>query len=110
MKVFRLKPYLRAMKAMGLDEARMAEVERSICAATDAHPMMKGLRGARKARFARPGSGKSGGGRTIYYAMIGADRVYMLTAYPKSRQEDLTPDDRKAILRVIEQLLSGNES
>lgn len=110
MQIFRLKPYLRAMKAMGFNEAGMAQIERSICAAPDAHPMVSGLRGARKARFARPGRGKSGGGRTIYYAMIGRGRIYMMTAYPKSRQEDLTGDDRKAILRVIEQLLSGDNS
>jgi hypothetical protein len=105
MQIFRLKPYIRAMKGMGLDEAGMAEIERSICAAPEAHPVISGLRGVRKARFARPGGGKSGGGRVIYYAMIGRGRIYMMTAYPKSRQEDLTRDDRKAILRVIEQLL-----
>ena len=110
MQVFRLQPYLRAMKAMGFDEAAMAEIEQSICAAPDAHPMVSGLRGARKARFARPGRGKRGGGRTIYYAMIGRGRIYMMTAYPKSRQDDLTRDDRKVVLRVIEQLLSGDNT
>jgi hypothetical protein len=110
MLVFRLKPYLRAMRTMGFDERGMAEIERSICVAPEAHPVIRGLRGARKARFRRPGSGKSGGGRTVYYAMIGAGRIYMLTAYPKSRQDDLTGADRKAILRVIEQLIGGDQS
>jgi hypothetical protein len=81
MQVFRLKPYLRAMKRMGFDEAGMAEIERSICAAPDSHPMISGLRGVRKARFARAGRGKSGGGRLIYFAMIGRGRIYMMTAY-----------------------------
>lgn len=109
MQVFRLKPYLRAMRAMGFDEPAMAAIERSICLAPEAYPVIRGLRGARKARFARPGSGKRGGGRTVYYAMIGAGRIYMMTAYPKSRQDDLTSEDRKAILRVIEQLLGGDQ-
>jgi RelE toxin of RelEB toxin-antitoxin system len=65
--------------------------------------------GVRKARFARPGTGKSGGGRAIYYVMIGLGRLYMMTAYAKSKQEDLTTSDRKAILRVIEQLLRGDQ-
>jgi hypothetical protein len=44
------------MKAMGLDEDAMREIEAAIAAAPDAHPMIKGLRGARKARFPLPGS------------------------------------------------------
>lgn len=109
MQVFRLQPYLRAMRAMGFDESGMAEIEQLICAAPDRHPTIRGLRGVRKARFARPGTGKSGGGRAIYYVVIGLGRVYMMTAYAKSKQEDLTGDDRKAILRIIEQLLRGDQ-
>jgi hypothetical protein len=41
--------------------------------------------------------------------MIGLGRLLMMTAYAKSKQEDLTADDRKAILRVIEQLLRGDQ-
>lgn len=41
--------------------------------------------------------------------MIGLGRLYMMTAYAKSKQEDLTDDDRKAILRVIERLLDGEQ-
>jgi hypothetical protein len=40
--------------------------------------------------------------------MIGRGRIYMTTADPNSRQEDLTSDARKAILRIIEQLVSGD--
>ena len=61
MKVVRLKPYLRAMKGMGLDDAAMREIESAVLAAPEAHPMIKGLRGVRKARFARPGTGKERG-------------------------------------------------
>ena len=32
----------------------------------------------------------------------------MLTAYPKNQKDDLTPGDRKAILRAIEGLGSGD--
>ena len=69
MRVVRLKPYLRAMKGMGLDDAAMRKVEAAILAAPGAHPIVPGLRGIRKMRFARPGAGKRGGGRAIYYVM-----------------------------------------
>src|SRR3954447_24547286 len=108
MKVVRLKPYLRAMKGMGLDDADMREIESTILAAPEAHPMIKGLRGARKARFARPGMGKSGGGRTIYYIAISSDRLFMMTAYPKNQRDNLSHDQRRAILRAIESIKGAN--
>ena len=109
MRVLRLKPYLRAMKAMGFGEAGMSGVEDMIRLAPEAHPMIKGLRGARKARFARPGMGKRGGGRVVYYLVIKEQILALLLAYPKNEKDDLTGDDRKAVLRAIEMLTSGAE-
>jgi mRNA-degrading endonuclease RelE of RelBE toxin-antitoxin system len=103
MKVVRLKPYLRAMDRMGLDDDAMRRIESSLVLAPEAHPMIRGLRGVRKARFAPPGRGKSGGGRVIYYVAVGT-AIYLMTAYPKSEAEDLTPDQRKRILAAIESL------
>ena len=107
MKVVRLKPYLRAMEAMGLDEAAMREVEAAILAAPEAHPVTRGLKGVRKTRFARPGTGKSGGGRAIYYIALGRGLLAMMTAYPKNEREDLSPDQRRAILAAIESIKGG---
>jgi hypothetical protein len=104
MQVIRLKPYIRAMRSLGFGEGGMHAVEVTILAAPEAHPMIKGLRGARKARFARPGMGKSGGGRTIYYIAIAPDRLFMMTAYSKNERDDLSQDQRRAILRAIENI------
>lgn len=104
MEAIRLAPYLRAMKAMGLNDAAMDAIERQIKAAPDAHPVVKGLRGARKARFARPGMGKRGGGRTIYYVAISPDRLYMMTAYAKNERDDLSIEQRKAIIEALESI------
>jgi hypothetical protein len=106
MLVYRLPPYVRAMTAMGLTEADMKEVEAAISAAPQRHPMVKGLRGARKARFARPGMGKRGGGRTIYYVAISPDRIYMMTAYAKNERDDLSEDQRRAIIAALESIKS----
>jgi phage-related protein len=103
MKVVRLKPYLRAMARMGLDEDAMRALELDLVRAPEAHPVIRGLRGVRKARFALPGRGKSGGGRVIYFVSV-ETAIYMMTAYPKNEQDDLTPDQRRTILAVIEQI------
>ena len=106
MQILRLPPYLRAMAAMGIDEQGMHDIEAAIRAAPDAHPMVKGLRGTRKARFARPGMGKRGGGRTIYYIALSPDRLFMMTAYPKNERDDLSHDQRRAILHALESIKS----
>ncbi|MBZ6416399.1 MAG UNVERIFIED_CONTAM: type II toxin-antitoxin system RelE/ParE family toxin [Methylobacterium ajmalii] len=63
--------------------------------------MIRGLRGARKARFPLPGRGKSGGGRTVYYVAVAPGVLFMMTAYPKNERDDLSPEQRKAILEAI---------
>ena len=104
MQVVRLSPYLRAMQRMGLGEEAMRRIEAMITSAPAAHPMIKGLRGARKARFARPGAGKSGGGRVIYYLVPAPERLIMLTAYPKSERDDLSSEHREAILTALDSI------
>jgi hypothetical protein len=106
MKVVRLKPYLRACKEMSLADADMRENERAIAAAPWAFPMIKGLRGARKARIPLPGRGKRGGGRVIYYVST-LPAMFMLVAYPKGEQDDLSREQRKAILAALESIKGG---
>lgn len=106
MRIIRLKPYIRAMANMGLNDEDMQDFEVSILAAPEAHPIIKGLRGVRKARVALHGRGKSGGGRVIYYVAV-QSAIYMMTAYPKNERDDLSNDQRKSILAVIDSL-KGN--
>jgi hypothetical protein len=103
MPIFRLKPYLRGMRAMGIDDTGMAKIEAEIVANPN-HPMIKGLRGTRKARISRPGTGKRGGGRVIYYVPIGTDAFYMMAAYGKSEQDDLSAEQRRRILAALESI------
>ena len=96
-----MKPYIRAMERMALDDLAMRRIESDLLSAPDAHPVIKGLRGVRKARFALPGRGKSGGGRVIYYFAVGT-ALYMMTAYPKNERDDLSHDQRRAILAALD--------
>jgi hypothetical protein len=59
--------------------------------------------GMRKLRWRVKGRGKRGGLRVIYYWMVGAKHMYMLYVYPKSEQEDLTPEQLKTLKRILEE-------
>lgn len=57
----------------------------------------------RKARFRIGNRGKSGGDRAIYYVVTSNDVVIMITAYAKAEKEDLSAEDRRAILLALEE-------
>lgn len=59
--------------------------------------------GMRKLRWQGKGHGKRGGLRVIYYWMVGANQMYMLYIFPKNEREDLTPEQLKALKRILEE-------
>ena len=67
--------------------------------------VIRGAYGLRKLRWSQPGRGKRGGLRVFYYWDQGADRIYMIYAIEKTRQEDLTPAQEKKLGRVMREEL-----
>jgi hypothetical protein len=63
-----------------------------------------GTKGVRKAQWSRPGMGKSGGVRLIYYFWMGPNAVVLITVYAKNEEENLTDADKKEIRKIIESL------
>lgn len=64
--------------------------------------MIRGSGGVRKVRWAREGSGKSGGMRIVYLTRNEAGEVYLLTLYAKSKSENISLDTLKEIRRALE--------
>ncbi|MBC8127519.1 MAG: type II toxin-antitoxin system RelE/ParE family toxin [Gloeobacteraceae cyanobacterium ES-bin-144] len=67
----------------------------------DRGDVIKGSGGLRKLRWAGAGRGKRGGIRVIYYLWRG-DTVFLIFAYPKNQQENLTPAQTKLLKNLIE--------
>jgi hypothetical protein len=68
----------------------------------EAGDLIPGTGGLRKIRCAVPGKGKRGGIRAIYYFIRIEGIFYMLFAYLKGDQEDLTHDQKKALKKLVE--------
>ena len=64
-------------------------------------PVIRGSGGLRKVRWGAGGRGKRGGVRIIYYWDKPRGTFYMLFAYPKSEQEDLTPEQLQVLSRLV---------
>ncbi|OQA14349.1 MAG: Toxin HigB-2 [bacterium ADurb.Bin363] len=59
--------------------------------------------GLRKIRWAMKGTGKRGGIRLIYYWDKTNETFYMLFTYPKTKQDDLTPEQLNILRRVMKE-------
>lgn len=61
----------------------------------DAGDVIEGADGARKVRWSRKGTGKSGGARVIYYHLVDDEVVLLLMAYAKSARETVKSKEIK---------------
>src|SRR6267142_1324658 len=68
--------------------------------------IIEGTGGLRKMRFAPPSwnTGKSGAARVCYVYFEDYAVVYLLRAYSKSEQDDLTDSEKRAIVKLIQQM------
>ena len=63
--------------------------------------LIRGTGGLRKVRFARQGGGKSGGTRVIYYYHSDKIPVFLVTAFTKARQDNLTDAQQNELAKIV---------
>jgi len=105
MKIVRTALFERSLKKLNATKADIDALEASISANPLAGDVIPGLRGIRKIRFAMGGKGKRGGGRAIYFILVIDELVFLLTAYGKAEQEDLSERQKKELLMLIDEVM-----
>ncbi|HEV7406051.1 MAG TPA: type II toxin-antitoxin system RelE/ParE family toxin [Chthoniobacteraceae bacterium] len=65
-------------------------------------------RGLRKIRWRVAGRGKRGGIRVIYY-LVTRSEIFMLYAYAKNEQENLTQEQLQRLRKLVDQHLANEE-
>jgi hypothetical protein len=109
--VVRTKTYGKALKRLeklGATAGDTARMEQAIVADPSQGDVIPGTGGLRKIRFAYGGTGKSGGGRTIYYVLEG-DVLILITAYAKVDRSDVTAAEKRLFRTLIEELINGRK-
>lgn len=96
------EPFRRCWKAMGLSDDSLLDLEAILLKNPQTGDVIEDTGGARKLRIQLEGRGKRGGGRVIYLDVFEQENLYFLFAYPKNVQENLTPEQKKAIRSMIE--------
>jgi hypothetical protein len=102
--VAEVDPFDATARRAGLSEVeRMALVE-FLAHNPEAGDLIQGTGGLRKLRWAKPGKGKSGGYRAIYYYFTEDVPIYLLAIYAKNQQVDLTAAQKARLTDLAEQL------
>jgi len=67
----------------------------------EAGELVPGSGGVRKVRWARPGMGKRGGVRIIYFVRYQPNEFRMLTLYAKAKREDVPAHILRQLLEAF---------
>ncbi|HDZ0852236.1 TPA: type II toxin-antitoxin system RelE/ParE family toxin, partial [Klebsiella pneumoniae] len=70
-----------------MDDDEFRELQTYLLEAHDRGDTISHTGGCRKIRWGRPGMGKRGGVRVIYYVRLASGRLYLLLIYPKSAKD-----------------------
>jgi len=84
-----------------LDDEEYRSLQIALMLRPEQGPIIRGTGGLRKVRWAKPGFGKRGGLRVIYYWAPKERTFYMLYAYSKNEQEDLTLAQARLLGRLV---------
>jgi len=84
-----------------MNDDEYKDLQEALVSRPDRGSLIKNSGGLRKVRWALEGRGKSGGARVIYYWMTDNDQIYMLLAYPKNVQDNLTDTQLKVLKKIV---------
>jgi hypothetical protein len=94
--------FRKCWKAMGLSDGDLKILEEILLTNPRLGDVIEGTGGARKMCIQMENRGKSGGARVIYVDVFEKEKLYLLLAYPKNVQDDLTPEQRKQVRKLVE--------
>jgi hypothetical protein len=92
--------FTRAIVAL-LDDQEYQSLQLALLQRPRRGAVIRGSGGLRKVRWPLPRQGKRGGLRVIYFWDEASETFYMLFAYPKNEQEDLTAQQLRVLSRLV---------
>jgi hypothetical protein len=92
--------FTRAILAQ-LDDEEYQSLQLALLYRPERGTVIRGSGGLRKMRWRLPGQGKRGGLRVIYFWDDGSETFYLLYAYCKNEQEDLTAGQLRILRRLV---------
>jgi hypothetical protein len=96
---------LRQLAGTSADEV-LARIQDELLRNPERGMMVQGTGGVRKARTTNPGrqKGARGGFRYFFLYLERRQHIHLLALLDKSEQEDISPDERKAMKALVDQI------
>lgn len=102
--------FIRCTKALKIPSDELQEIIGFLAKNPTAGNEIPGTGGARKLRFARPGSGKSGGYRVITFYSGESIPLFLLSMFAKNQKVNLSQSEKNTLKRVLSQLVDYYEN
>lgn len=87
--------FTKRWKEIGLDDDKLQLLQIMLLKDPESGPIMEGTGGIRKVRFPLENKGKSGSVRVCYTDFSEYEVIYLITAFEKKDQENLTVEEKK---------------
>lgn len=91
-------------KEIGLGEDELQHLQIMLLKDPESGPVMEGTGGIRKVRFPVKERGKSGSIRICYTDFAEYEVIYLITAFEKKEQDNLTDEEKKALKKLVKAL------
>lgn len=87
-----------------LSEEEIRRMEEDLIANPWAGDLMANTGGVRKVRVANEGRGKSGSTRVVYLYVEVRETIYLLLAFPKNAQANLSAGEKSQVRKLVAQI------
>jgi mRNA-degrading endonuclease RelE of RelBE toxin-antitoxin system len=101
-----LTPFI-AFRTEQWSDEDLRGLQNFLLATPDTGDVIPGGAGLRKLRWTVKGRGKRGGARVIYYWYVPKDHIYLIFAYVKTKQSDLTQKQIKTLAQLLKDIDNG---
>lgn len=91
-------------KEIGLGEDELRALQIMLLKDPVSGPIMEGTGGIRKVRFPLQNRGKSGSVRVCYTDFAEYEVIYLITAFKKKSQENLTEEEKSVLKKLVKSL------
>ena len=91
-------------KEIGLGDDELKLLQIMLLKNPESGKIMEGTGGIRKVRFPLENRGKSGSVRVFYTDFTEYEVIYLITAFEKKEQENLTMEEKNAIKKLVKAL------
>ena len=91
-----------AIRSVYLDDDEFAELQQFMMRTPESGQLVSGSGGVRKLRWKRPGMGKRGGLRVIYFVRHEPNQFWMLSIYAKAKLDNVPGHILKELLEAFQ--------